>query len=124
MNVPREPILKSEKLRRFFFLALHVDESELNALPSAWQRRIGTEPPFSKSWIRHCYLCLNREKCLPTRVFHSPDVDMAMLFAPFGCILLLPPVPPSLFMQNLSPKDTAGYDIMKLKYMVHWLLKG
>ena len=26
---------------------------QLYALPSAWQHGIGTEPPFSKSWIRH-----------------------------------------------------------------------
>ena len=43
----------------------------------------------------------------------SPDA--AMLFAPFGCTHPPPPVPPFLLTQNLSPKDIAGSDIMKLK---------
>ena len=43
----------------------------------------------------------------------SPDA--AMLFAPFGCTHPPPPVLPFLLMQNLSPKDIAGNDIMKLK---------
>ena len=41
--------------------------------------------------------------------------DVAMLFAPFGCTHPPPPVPPLLLTQNLSPKDIAGCDIMKLK---------
>ena len=56
MNVPREPILNSEKWRRIiFFCALRgwIRATHLYALPSEWQRGIGTEPPFSKSWIRH-----------------------------------------------------------------------
>ena len=36
-----------------------------------------------------------------------------MLFAPFRCTH--PPVPPFLLMQNLSSKDIAGSDIVKLK---------
>jgi len=43
----------------------------------------------------------------------SPDTDM--LFAPFGCTYPPPPVLPVLLTQNLSPKDIAGSDIMKLK---------
>ena len=43
----------------------------------------------------------------------SPDT--AMLFAPFGCTHPPPPVPPYLLTQNLSPKDIAQNDIMKLK---------
>jgi len=38
-----------------------------------------------------------------------------LLFAPFGCTHPSPPVPPFLLTQNLSPKDIAGSDIMKLK---------
>jgi len=38
-----------------------------------------------------------------------------MLFAPFGCTHPPPPVPPFLLTQNLSPKDIAGSDVMKLK---------
>ena len=45
----------------------------------------------------------------------SPDAALAMLFAPFGCTHPPPPVPPFLLTQNLSPKDIAGSDIMKLK---------
>jgi len=33
----------------------------------------------------------------------------------FGCTHPPPPVPPFLLTQNLSPKDIAGSDIMKLK---------
>ena len=36
-----------------------IGATPLFALPSAWQGGIGTEPPFSKSWIRHCKGCLN-----------------------------------------------------------------
>ena len=54
--------------------------------------------------------------CLgPTKGFVWPSTYMAMLFAPFGCAYLPPPVPPFLLTQNLSPKDIAGYDIMKLQ---------
>jgi len=38
-----------------------------------------------------------------------------MLFAPFGCTHPPTPVPPFLLTLNLSPKDIAGSDIMKLK---------
>ena len=55
---------------------------------------------------------------VPSEVFKlllktSPDTDM--LFARFGCTQPPPPVPPFLLTQNLSPKDIAGSDIMKLK---------
>ena len=42
-------------------------------------------------------------------------LPVEMLFIPFGCTHPPPPVPPFLLMQNLSPKDIAGSDIMKLK---------
>ena len=45
----------------------------------------------------------------------SPDAAMLFKFAPFGCTNPPPPLPPFLLMQNLSPKDIAGSDIMKLK---------
>jgi len=46
--------------------------------------------------------------------------------APFWCTHPPPPIPLFLLMQNLSTKDIAGCDIMKLKvsYMHHWLVKG
>jgi len=52
---------------------------------------------------------------VPTKLLLKTSPDAAMLFAPFGCTHLPPPVPPFLLMQNLSPKDIAGSDIMKLK---------
>ena len=52
---------------------------------------------------------------VPTRSLLSTSQDAAMLFAPFGCTHPPPPVPPFLLTQNLSPKDIAGSDIMKLK---------
>ena len=52
---------------------------------------------------------------VPTKLLLNTSPDVAMLIAPFGCIHLPPLVPPFLLMQNLSPKDIAGSDIMKLK---------
>ena len=52
---------------------------------------------------------------VPTKLLLKMSPDVAMLFAPFGCIHSPPPVPPFLLTQNLSPKDIAGSDIMKLK---------
>jgi len=52
---------------------------------------------------------------VPTKSLLKTSPDAAMLFAPFGCTHPAPPVPPFLLMQNLSPKDIAGSDIMKLK---------
>ena len=53
---------------------------------------------------------------VPTKLLlTSPDA--AMLFAPFGCTHPPPPVPPFLLTQNLSSKDIAGSDIMKLKVL-------
>jgi len=52
---------------------------------------------------------------VPTKSFVQPSPDAALLFAPFGCTYPLPTVPPFLLKQNLSPKDIAGSDIMKLK---------
>jgi len=47
---------------------------------------------------------------VPTNSLLRTSPDVAMLFAPFRCTH-----PPPLLMQNLSPKDIAGSDIMKLK---------
>ena len=52
---------------------------------------------------------------VPTKSLLKTSPDAAMLFAPFGCTHPPPPVPPFLLTQNLSPKDIAGSDIMKLK---------
>ena len=52
---------------------------------------------------------------VPTKSLLKTRPDVAMLFAPFGCTHPLPPVPPFLLTQNLSPKDIAGSDTMKLK---------
>jgi len=52
---------------------------------------------------------------VPTRSLLKMSPDAAMLFAPFGCTHPPPPVLPFLLKQNLSPKDIAGSDIMKLK---------
>ena len=52
---------------------------------------------------------------VPTKTFLPRSPDTAMLFAPFGCTHPPPLVPPFLLSQNLSPKDIAGCDIMKLK---------
>ena len=52
---------------------------------------------------------------VPTKSLLKMSSDTAMLFAPFGCTHPPPPVPPFLLTQNLSPKDIAGSDIMKLK---------
>jgi len=52
---------------------------------------------------------------LPTRSFLEMTLDTAMLFAPFGYTHPPSPVPPFLLTQNLSPKDIAESDIMKLK---------
>ena len=52
---------------------------------------------------------------VPTKAYLQVSPDTAMLFAPFGCTHPPPPVPPFLLTQNLSPKDIAGSDIMKLK---------
>ena len=49
------------------------------------------------------------------QVASKDEPDAAMLFAPFGCTHPPPPVLPFLLTQNLSPKDIAGSDIMKLK---------
>jgi len=42
----------------FFFHASRgrIGATQLYALPSAWQCGIGTQPPFSKSWIRHWFV--------------------------------------------------------------------
>ena len=52
---------------------------------------------------------------VPTKSLLKTSPDAAMLFAPFECTHPPPPVPPFLLTQNLSPKDIAGSDIMKLK---------
>ena len=52
---------------------------------------------------------------VPTKLLLKTSPDVAMLFAPFWCTHPSPPIPPFLLTQNLSPKDIAGSDIMKLK---------
>jgi len=52
---------------------------------------------------------------VPTKSLLKMSPDAAMLFAPFRCTHPPHPVPPLLLTQNLSPKDIAGSDIMKLK---------
>ena len=51
---------------------------------------------------------------VPTKSLLKTSPDAAMLFAPFGYTHPPPPVPPFLLTQNLSHKDIAGSDIMKL----------
>jgi len=53
----------------------------------------------------------------PTKFFLETTPDTAMLFAPFRYTHPPPPVPPFLLTQNLSPKEIAGSDIMKLKVL-------
>ena len=52
---------------------------------------------------------------VPTKSLLKMSPDAAMLFALFRCPHPLPPVQPFLVTQNLSPKDIARSDIMKLK---------
>jgi len=52
---------------------------------------------------------------VPIRSLLKTSPDTAKLFAPFECTHPPPPVPPFLLTQNLSPKDIAESDIMKLK---------
>ena len=52
---------------------------------------------------------------VPTISLLKTSPDVAMLFACFGCTHPPLPVPPFLRVQNLSPKNIAGSDIMKLK---------
>ena len=47
-----------------------------------------------------------------TKSLLKTNPDVAMLFVPSGCT---PHLPLSRLMRNLSPKDIAGSDIMKLK---------
>ena len=44
---------------------------------------------------------------VPSKVFLKLIAHKAMLFAPFSYTHPLPPVPPFLLMDNLSPRDTA-----------------
>ena len=52
---------------------------------------------------------------MPTKLLLKTSPDAVMLFTPFRCTYPPPPVPPFLLTQNLSPKDIAEGDIMKLK---------
>ena len=52
---------------------------------------------------------------VPTKSLLKTSLDAAMLFAPFWCTHPPPPILPFLLKQNLSPKDSAGTNIMKLK---------
>ena len=53
------------------------------------------------------------------KAFLQMSPDTALLFTLFGCTHPPPPVQPFLLMQNLSPKDIAGSDIMKLNVLRH-----
>jgi len=78
------------------------------------------------AWVARSLCCCSWSDCertemvlpMPTKSLLRTSPDAAILFAPFGCTHLPPPVPPFLLMQNLSPKDIARSDIMKLK--VSW----
>jgi len=61
---------------------------------------------------------------MPTKSLLKTCPHTAMLFAPFGCTYPPPPVPPFLLMQNLSPKDIRGSDIMKLSFMTDISAEG
>ena len=52
-----------------------------------------------------------------TKSFLETSPDAVMLFAPFRCTHQPPAILPFLLKQNLSPKDIAGSDIMKMKVL-------
>ena len=52
---------------------------------------------------------------VPAKLFLEMNPDTTMPFAPFGYTHPPPSIPPLLLKQNLSPKDIAGSDILKLK---------
>jgi len=52
---------------------------------------------------------------VPTEAYLQPSPEAAMLFAPFRCTHVPPPVPPFLLAQNLSLKDIATSDITSSK---------
>ena len=54
---------------------------------------------------------------VPTMSLQKTSPDGVILFSPFGFTHPLPPVLPFLLTQNLSVKDIAGSDIMKLKVL-------
>ena len=62
----------------------------------------------SESWKEISHL-------VPTKAFLQPSTDMSMLLHPVGTPTHLPFVLHFLLTQNVSPKDTARSDIMKLK---------
>ena len=72
--------------------------------------------PFDR-WFLTPFMPKRIEMALPvpTKSLLKMSPDVAMLFAPFGCTHPPSPVLPFLLTQNLSPKDIAGSDIMKLK---------
>ena len=51
---------------------------------------------------------------VPTKLLLETSPDVAMLFT-FRCTHPPPPILTFLLKQNLSPKDKAGRDLMKLK---------
>jgi len=49
----------------------------------------------------------------PTKAFSKRSPETAMLSAPFGCTHPLPPIPPFLLKQNLSPEVVARSDVTR-----------
>jgi len=70
-----------------------------------------------RSLVSNCIYAKRTEMAftVPTKSFLQTSPDAAMLLAPFGCTHPPPPVLPFLLKQNLSPKDIARSNIMKLK---------
>jgi len=60
-------------------------------------------------------ICTLNKRRLQPRAFHSQAQTRPFCWHPSGALTHLPPVPPFLLTQNLSPKDIDGYDIRKLK---------
>ena len=60
---------------------------------------------------------------VPTKSLLKMSPDTAMQFSPFRCTHPPPLVLSSLLTRNLSPKDIAGSDIMKLKdsWQIHYM---
>ena len=94
--------------------------------PEKWQPAVAEKratnaenggPTRQDSYFLSPFMLKTTEMALPvpTKTFQSQSPDAHMLFAPSGCTHPPPPVPPFLLSQNLSPKDIAGCDIMKLK---------
>ena len=99
-------------------LAIKPPEKCQPAVAEKWTTNTRNGGPTRQdSYFLSPFMPKTAEMALPvlTKTFLSRSPDTAMLFAPSGCTHPPPPVPPFLLSQNLSPKDIAGCDIMKLK---------